>query len=137
VNVVTLELPDGRVEPVPVRDDESVVEAADRAGIPVPYGCLTGACGTCTGRLIAGVAVETIDGDGNGTGNEHGRGNRDGDGEGDGDDVPIEHRRPPRALKSRHLGDGYVLTCIARPRSDCRIRVGAEIQAELVENPWR
>jgi ferredoxin len=49
----------------------------------------------------------------------------------------VEHRRPPRALKERHLDAGYVLLCIAEPRTDCRIEVGSDVQADLVTNPWR
>lgn len=49
----------------------------------------------------------------------------------------VEHRRPPRALKDRHLEEGYVLLCIAEPRADCHLEVGTDIQAELVTNPWR
>ncbi|WP_439027942.1 2Fe-2S iron-sulfur cluster-binding protein [Haloarchaeobius sp. DT45] len=49
----------------------------------------------------------------------------------------IEHVRPPRGLKERHLDLGYVLPCIAQPRSDCTLRVGSEVQAELVPNPWK
>jgi ferredoxin len=49
----------------------------------------------------------------------------------------IDHRRRPRGLKPHHLVDGYVLTCIAVPRGDCRLDVGPTIQRELVSNPWR
>jgi ferredoxin len=49
----------------------------------------------------------------------------------------VEHRRPPRALKERHLAAGYVLLCIAEPRADSRLRVGSDVAAELVENPWK
>ena len=52
-------------------------------------------------------------------------------------DGAVTHRRPPRALKPEHLADGYVLPCIATPDSDCRLRVGADVQAELVTNPWK
>jgi len=49
----------------------------------------------------------------------------------------VTHRRPPRALKARHLDQGYVLACIATPTSDCRLTVGAGVADDLVSNPWR
>lgn len=49
----------------------------------------------------------------------------------------IEYNRPPRALKDRHRASGYVLTCIARPTSDCRLEVGAKLQAEMMRTPWK
>ena len=49
----------------------------------------------------------------------------------------LEHRREPRALKPRHREAGYVLLCIAEPRSDARIRVGVAVASELVSNPWK
>jgi len=103
-HTVDLVWPDGRTERVLARGDETVVDAAERAGVAVPYGCLHGACGTCTAELL--------------------------DGE-------VTHRRPPRALKSRSLESGYVLPCIATPESDCRLRVGHEIQAEVLGTPWK
>jgi ferredoxin len=99
-----LERTDGRVERLAVPPDRTVLAAAEAAEVGLPFGCLTGACGTCTGRLLEGE---------------------------------LEHRRPTRALKERHRADGYVLLCIAEPREDCRVRVGAEVQAELVSDPWR
>lgn len=83
---------------------ESVLDAAEREGIGLPFGCRTGACATCTGRLLSGE---------------------------------IEHEREPRALKSDSLADGYVLLCIARPQTDCRIEVGTAVHADLVTNPWK
>ncbi len=105
---VVLEWPDGRTRTIAVREDEAVLEGAERADIGLPYGCRTGACGTCTGRLLEGTA-----------------------------EAAITHRRQPRALKDRHLSDDYVLLCIASPRADCRIAVGASVHSELVENPWK
>ena len=93
-----------RQETLTVKGDESVLDAAEAAGIGLPFGCKTGACGTCTARLC--------------------------DGE-------ITHQRPPRALKERHLKGDYVLSCIATPRTDTSLEVGAEIQADLVSNPWK
>jgi len=47
------------------------------------------------------------------------------------------HTKPPRALKERSLAAGYVLPCIATPATDCRLRVGHGIQAEMVGTPWK
>jgi ferredoxin len=103
-HAVTLQWRDGREATLPVRADESITTATERAGVAVPFGCLHGACGTCTGRLREGEVV---------------------------------HARDPRALKPRHREAGYVLLCVARPRSPCRIEVGARVQADLVPNPWK
>lgn len=37
-----------------VADDETVLEAALRQGVGLPYGCRNGACGSCKGQLAAG-----------------------------------------------------------------------------------
>jgi ferredoxin len=52
-------------------------------------------------------------------------------------DGDVDHRRSPRALKDRHLEAGYVLLCIAEPRSPCRVEVGSDVHADLVTNPWK
>ena len=101
---VTLCWREGGETTLTVDADETVVDAADAADVALPYGCLYGACGTCTGRLLDGT---------------------------------LEHRAEPRALKPRHRDAGYVLLCLATPRSACRIEVGATVQADLVPNPWR
>ncbi|MFB6194722.1 MAG: 2Fe-2S iron-sulfur cluster-binding protein [Haloplanus sp.] len=103
-HAVTLAWRDGDEATIPVAADETVLDAAERAGLSLPYGCLYGACGTCTGRLIEGDLV---------------------------------HTDRPRALKPRHREAGYVLLCIAEPRSDCRIEVGPSVHADLVSNPWK
>ncbi|MFW5959120.1 MAG: 2Fe-2S iron-sulfur cluster-binding protein [Natronomonas sp.] len=95
---------DGREVTVEASEDEAVLDAAESAGISLPFGCRTGACATCVGQLIEGK---------------------------------ISYDRPPRALKPRHIEAGYVLCCIAFPRTNCRIEVGAGIQTELVSNPWK
>ena len=101
---VTLAWRDGREATVAVADGETIIEATEREGLGVPYGCLHGACATCTGRLL------------------------------DGDLVHVERAN---GLKPRHRQAGYVFLCVAEPRSDCRIEVGAEVQADLVPNPWK
>lgn len=44
-----------------VRSGESVLDAALRNGITLPYGCRDGACGSCAGTIVAGE-VEYLDG---------------------------------------------------------------------------
>jgi len=51
---VTLAWRDGRTERVAVAADETVLDAAERAGVGLPFGCETGACATCTARLLSG-----------------------------------------------------------------------------------
>ncbi|WP_265109249.1 2Fe-2S iron-sulfur cluster-binding protein [Halosolutus halophilus] len=129
---VTLEWPDGRTRTIAVREDESVLEGGERDGVGLPFGCRTGACGTCVGRLLA------IDG----TGGGGDAADREPIGDA-GDTEPIDvadafaYRREPRALKPRHRTGGYVLLCIATPRADCRVAVGSQVQSELVDNPWK
>ncbi|NUC74218.1 2Fe-2S iron-sulfur cluster binding domain-containing protein [Haloterrigena sp. SYSU A558-1] len=122
---VTLEWPDADRETrtVAVDEDETVLEAAERADIALPFGCRTGACGTCTGRLLEADGAESAAGD-------------DERGTIDVTDA-FSYRRSPRALKDRHRADGYVLLCIASPRVGCRLAVGASVHTELVDNPWK
>ena len=101
---VELRWPDGTVETVTAEVGQTVVDAAEAAGVAVPYGCLYGACATCTAQVL--------------------------DGE-------LTHTESPRALKESALEAGYVLPCIATPESDCRLRVGHEIQAEVLGTPWK
>lgn len=39
---------------IEVNDDETVLAAAMRHGIVIPYGCRNGACGSCKGKLLEG-----------------------------------------------------------------------------------
>jgi ferredoxin len=41
------------------------------------------------------------------------------------------------ALNGRQLADGYVLLCIARPKSDCTFNVGVESHDTLYRNPFQ
>jgi ferredoxin len=101
---VELRWRNGGAETIHAVETESVLEAAERENVGLPFGCRTGACATCTGRLLSG---------------------------------DVEHGREPRALKQESLADGYVLLCIARPKTDCRIEVGTAVQTDLVTNPWK
>ena len=41
------------------------------------------------------------------------------------------------ALNGRQLSNGYVLLCIARPKSDCTLEVGVEAHDKLYRNPFQ
>ena len=38
-----------------VRHDETILEAALRQGVGLPYGCRNGACGSCKGKIVSGT----------------------------------------------------------------------------------
>ena len=48
---------DGKRREVPVADGESILDAALRAGMDLPYACKGGMCSTCRARLVEGEAV--------------------------------------------------------------------------------
>ncbi|MFC4540571.1 2Fe-2S iron-sulfur cluster-binding protein [Halosolutus amylolyticus] len=130
---VTLEWPDGRSDTVTVEPRETVLEAALREGIRLPYDCREGTCTTCVGRLLA------VDGDDSAAG---GGGGSDADDAKSSDRRSIDaatafdYRRPPAALTEREHADGYVLLCIALAQADCRVAVGPRIRAEIGDSPW-
>ena len=35
--------------------DETILDAALRQGLLMPYGCRDGVCGTCRGRVLSGI----------------------------------------------------------------------------------
>jgi len=41
------------------------------------------------------------------------------------------------ALKQDQVAEGYVLLCVARPKSDCTIDVGVESHDKLYRNPFK
>ena len=41
------------------------------------------------------------------------------------------------ALNGRQIADGYVLLCVARPKSDCTLEVGVESHDKLYRNPFQ
>ncbi|UXI68313.1 CDP-6-deoxy-delta-3,4-glucoseen reductase [Tahibacter amnicola] len=51
MHTVTLQASGKRFE---VRADETVLEAAQRAGLALPYSCLAGVCGSCKASLVEG-----------------------------------------------------------------------------------
>lgn len=51
---LTFEWGDGRRETISANPDLPILDAAEHAGIALPFGCRRGVCSTCTGRLLEG-----------------------------------------------------------------------------------
>jgi ferredoxin len=85
-----------------VAADESIYQAALKAGLQLPIGCDYGGCITCAAKLIKGCV-----------------------------------RQPgASALNQRQSKAGYILLCVARPKSDCVIDEGVDSHDELYLNPF-
>jgi len=79
--------PAGRV--YQTEGDDTLLAAAIRNGVGLPYGCKDGACGSCKSKLLEGAVI-------------HGN-------------------HQPKALSAEEEASGLVLTCCARPQTDCTI----------------
>jgi ferredoxin len=51
---ITLRSADGTEEVIQCEEDQYILEAAQDAGIDLPYSCRAGACSACAGKVIEG-----------------------------------------------------------------------------------
>ena len=55
---ITLKTSEGE-QTIECQDDQYILDAADEAGIDLPYSCRAGACSSCAGKIDSGTVDQT------------------------------------------------------------------------------